>query len=846
MQSILQDLRYALRQLRKAPGFSLIAIMTLALGIGANTVIFTVAKLALLDTLAVPDANQLRLLTIVVPKKSVAHHFWGDFRPDAQKQMTTSSFSYPVYEYLKAHDQSLTGIFAFKDLAGYNRLNVAVDGNAEMASAQLVSGNYFDTLQVRPAYGRTIEPADDATPGAGTVAVISDEYWASRFGRSTSVLGKVVQVNFKPVTIVGIMPQGFTGAAHVQQGPQVFIPMSMQPAILPRDEGSLLTNTDLWWMQIMGRLKPGVSDEQAQAALAVELDQAVRATMTVGPDQTMPRMRLAAGNRGMNSTAAQMAQPVHVLMALVGMVLLLACANIANLLLARSSARQREISVRLALGATRARILRQMFTESLLLSLLGGAAGLVLGYFGRKAIPRLLTNSWETAPYASHFDWQVFGFTAGISVVSAMLFGFVPAWLSSQRANLNTGLKDGSAGATKRRKGLAGKSLAVFQVALSLLLLVGAGLFLRSFMNVRNTPLGFSPENITLFSIQPPKSHYPANAQLQLFQRIEESLTAIPGVDSITLTGEPLLSNDMDSDAFIPEGTAAQKGSAQNSPDLSAYYNTVGNSFFTTYNIPVVAGRGFDSRDTGSSVKVAVINRTLAKKFFPNSDPIGKTFQDSDKDIIRIVGISGDAKYADLRSEVPPTAYLDYAQWPTIDIGMTFAIRSRADQGSIVTAARRAVQSVDRNLPLIDIRSQTEQIDATMMQDRIFAALTAGFGMLALLLACIGIYGVLAYRVAQRTSEIGIRLALGAQTRQVLWMILRETSWMAVAGVSAGLGGALLITRLLKSMLFEVTPSDPVTLVGSSLLLIAVALAAGGVPAFRASRVDPIVALRTE
>jgi predicted permease len=841
MHSVIQDVRYALRQLRKTPGFALVALLTLALGIGANTVIFTVAKLALLDTLAVPDAGQLRLLRIIVPKGGVVQSMWGDFMSNAAGQRSTSSFSYPVYEQLRAHNSSLQQLFAFKDLGGYNRLNVNVDGNAEMAIGQLVSGNYFDALEVRPELGRTIALSDDAVPGSGAVAVISNEYWAARFGRSPAALGKTIQVNFAPVTIVGIMRPGFTGAAHVQESPQIFIPMSMQPVILPREGGSLLNNKDLWWMQIMGRIKPGVSDAQAQAELSVALEQAVRATMAVPKDGKLPQLDLKPGNRGMNSMGRTYAGPVKVLMGLAGMVLLLACANMANLLLSRSASRQREISVRLALGATRARVLRQMFTESLLLSVVGGVAGLLLGYFGRNVIPRMFSNPWEGPATQSHFDWQVFAFTAGVSIASALLFGFAPAWLAARRGNLNSGLKDGSANSTRRRKGLAGKSLAIFQVALSMLLVVGAGLFLRTFFNVRGTQLGFTPDNITLFSIQPPKAHYPEARMLPLLQQIEQSLRTIPGVESVTATGEPLVANDMDQDAFIPEGDQPKPGVEQN-----AWFNTVGQSFFSTFNLPIVAGRGFESSDTGTSLKVAVINRALAKKYFPDSDPLGKTFQDGDKHVIRIVGISGDAHYSDLRSDIPPTAYLDYAQWPLIDIGMTFAVRSRSDQGSIVAASRRVVQSIDRNLPLIDIRSQTEQIDATMQQERVFAALTGSFGSLALVLACIGIYGVLAYSVAQRTSEIGIRLALGAQTRQVLWMVLRETVWMALIGVSIGLGGALLATRLFSTMLFEITPRDPGTLGGASLLLFAVALAAGWVPAFRASRVDPMQSLRAE
>ncbi|HEY0760340.1 MAG TPA: ABC transporter permease [Acidisarcina sp.] len=840
MQSMLQDVRYALRQLRNSPGFTITAVLTLALGIGANSVIFAVAKQLLLDKLAVLNPDQLRLFTIVEGPKTAINDMWGDFYPNAAGQMTTTSISYPVYQQMRRKNHSLQDLFAFKDLGGNDRLTVKVDGSAETASGELVSGNYYDQLGVRPALGRAIQPSDDAAPGAGAVAVISDGYWASRFARSPAVLGKVIEVNFTPVTIVGVNPPRFTGAKQAQISPDLFIPFSMQPVIVPKGDHSLLTDPDLWWMQVMGRMKADVPERQAQAVLADQLDEAARATMTIGKGEDTAQLLLANGSRGLAEIGRQFAQPIHVLLALVGVVLLLACANLANLLLARSASRQREMSVRLALGASRTRILRQVFTESLLLSVLGGAAGAILGYSLRNSIPRLLTASWQPAIFYSRFDWPIFAFTAGITLISGLVFGLAPAWRSSRQADVSTAIKESATSATRRRKGLAGKSLTVLQIALSLLLVVGAGLFLRTFRNLSDTPLGFRPENVLLFSIEPPRSHYPPAKRLHELRQIEEALVGLPGTTSIALSNEPLLSNGMSEEDFVPQGKAWSRGA-----ESSAYSNRVSEKFFSTLGIPILSGRSFNEQDTETSTRVGIINQALARRSFPEGNPVGKTFKNHNV-WYQIVGICGDTKYADLRSDVPPTFYLDYLQSPAEANGMTFELHTQGDTGSVLVAATGAVASVDPDLPLMDVRTQTQQISATMQQERIFASLTSGFGVLALALACIGVYGVMAYRVAQRTNEISIRLALGAQSRQVLMMVLREATWMAVIGVAAGLAAALALTRFLRSMLFELKPCDPVTLGGATALLFAVALLAGWLPAWRASRVEPMHALRSE
>jgi len=835
------DIVYGLRMLRKSPGFTSIAVASLALGIGANTIIFTVAKQVLLDVLPVSHPDQLRLLTYENSRtKSPIHRSWGDFYRGPNGGTLSTSFSYPVYQILREHNRGLGDLMAFKYMGGYNRLTATIDGHADAVSAELVSGNYYSVLGIGTALGRPIEPSDDTRPGEGAVAVISDGYWARAFGRSPSVIGKTINLNLTPVTIVGVNQPSFTCATSVQTAADFFVPMSMQPVLLPKAQGSLLSEKDLWWVQIMGRALPDVTDAAALASTSVVLDQAIRATLPVASDAAMPRLTLPSGARGLNHAGRNLGTEIYVLLALVGLVLLLACANIANLLLARSAARQREVSVRMALGASRGRILRQVFTESLLLSLLGGAAGLVLGYLGRNAIPQLLSNAWEQQPLQARFDWTIFAFTAGISILTGLLFGLAPA-MQSTRVSVNSGLKDNATTVTRRRKGLAGKAIVVFQVSLSMLLVVGAGLFARTLINLDKIDVGFRPENVLLFHLQPPHTRYPYPKDIALERRIEERLSGVPGVNSVTLSASPLLSHDMSNDYFVPDGQSSDETKEKESAD----YNDVGENFFSTMGIGIVAGRGFDSRDTETSPKVAVVNRALAHKFFPTSDPIGKTFN---KAHIQIVGIAADAKYDDLREPDPPTFYVPYRQAAEGDMdgGPTYELRLKTDPEGVLAAVREAVASVDKDLPLIDVRTQTQQIDGILSQERLFATLTTAFGVLALVLACIGIYGIMAYTVARRTNEIGVRIALGAQAGQVLRMILGETSWLAAIGIVVGLGAALGVTRFLTSLLYGLKPSDPATLVGASLLLLGTALGAGWFPAWRASRVQPMVALRHE
>ncbi len=830
------DLRFAMRLLRKSPGFTALAVASLALAIGANTTIFSVAKSLLYDRLGVVHPAQLRLLGWAGDDKVAVRSFWSSF--DARDAgMRSECFSYPVFRELESHSRMLDGLFAFKDLP----MTAQIRGHAQRIRAELISGSYYSVLGVRPQLGRAIQPSDEVQSSGGAVAVISEGLWQREFGRSPDVLGQTILINETALAIVGVNPRGFTGAESVQQSPDVFVPLTLQPLIKPWGrKASLLAQPDNWWLEVMGRLRPGTPDPEARSELDVELAAAVRATLPLKQDATLPRMVLTDGSRGLRHTS-QMKQPIRLLFTLVALVLALACANVANLLLARGAHRQREMSVRLAMGAGRGRVLRQMLTESLLLAALGGVVGLLVGYMGRNVIPNLLATHLETAPLEIHFDWAVFAFAATVTLLTGLLFGLAPA-AGAARAEVNSGLKEGAQTATRRRRGLGGKALVGFQIALSTLLVIGAGLFLRTLLGLGAIDAGFRTDNLLLAGIDPPDQRYPAGKDVVLHQRLEQALAEVPGVQSVSAMSGPYLAGNMSTMSFVTEAESADptKGHGEREEE-------VGNTFFETLKIPILAGRGFGPEDTPSSPKVAVVNQRLARTRFPQGNAIGQRFRmgGPKSEWIQIVGVCADTRYQDLREAPPPQFFIPYVQETEVG-GLAYVIRSTVAPSALVPGLREAVAQVDAELPLQDVRTQQAQINETMRMERALAALTSGFGLLALLLACVGVYGIMAYSVANRRNEIGIRMALGAQPRQVRAMILRESTWLAIAGIAVGVGAALLLTRLVKSMLYGVQPHDPLTLTGGVAVLMILALAAGWIPARRAARIQPMDALRHE
>jgi len=827
------DVRYGLRMLAKNSGFTVIAIGSLALGIGANTAIFTIARQVLLDKLDVYKSEDLRLFAWTDGENRVPIRIWGHWNETTHN---CTSFSYPVYQHLRQQNSVFEDVFAFKVIP---QLTVTVDNKPEPVTAELVSGNYYSALGVNTVLGREIQNSDDGAPGSGAVVVISDEFWSRNFGRSPDVIGKTIEVNLTPATIIGVNPREFTGASSVQISPDVFLPFSMEPIAAPNGAKSLLTNPDQWWVLVMGRIKPGISDESARGAMDVLLSNAVRSTMIVEKSQSVPRFAMEDGSRGEDLNGEKFTRPVYVLMVLAGVVLLLGCANLANLLLARASGRQRELSVRLALGAKRARIMRQMLTESLLLSAAGGIAGLLLGYCGRNAIPHLMSSSWDTAAIHVRFDWKIFGFTAAVSFLTGLLFGFMPAW-QAMHAQIIRGLKENVHSSVRGSSNFSGRMLVVVQIALSMLLLVGAGLFIRTLTNLNKNHPGFRPDNLVLFEIQAPNTRYPTPKNIVLYRQIEQQLASTPGIRSVTLSKNPLIAGNVSNDDFVPDSLPLKLNGKAFVDD-----NVVGQNFFATLGIPILAGRDFDGTDTETSRLVAVVNQQLVKEYFPNINPIGRTFL-SNKNHIEIIGISGDTRYADLRNDPPATFYTLYRQQPKGEPSMTFEISSNIEPSALVPVLRDAVTSVDKDLPMLNIRTQNAQISDRMKQERIFASLTSGFGLLALILACIGIYGIMTYTVSRRTNEIGIRMALGAQAGRVLRMVLGEAWWLALVGVMAGVATALAMGHLIASMLYGLKPYDPSTLVIAALLLIFIAVAASWFPARRAARIDPMRALRHE
>jgi len=843
------DARYGARMLRKSPGFTVVAATSLALAIGANTTIFSVAKQLLYERLNVPHAADLRLLSWTGTEDHVAvHHVWGDWDPLPGGRVTSTAFSYPAYKQLQARNHVLDDLFAFKRMG----MIATIGEDAQRVRTEMVSGNYFAALAVQPQLGRAIRPADDAVPGQGTVAVISDELWTRAYNRSPAVLGQTVKLNNVFFTIVGVSAKGFTGAKDVQLPVDFFVPLSTQPLVFPRPgDGSLFVSSRQWWINVMGRAKPGVTDRAAQAELDGELAAIVRGSMPVRPNEDVPRIDLRDGSRGLFEQQKEFARPMAVLMTLVGFVLLLACANVANLMLARGTQRSREMGVRLALGAGRGRIARQMLVESLMLAALGGAGGLFAGYLGRSAIPKMLEIPWENTGFQIHFDWAVFAFTAGITIATGVLFGIAPA-LAAARAEVTQGLKDTAQTTTRRRKGMSGKALVGFQIALSTLLVIGAGLFLRTLAGLSSVDLGFQSDHLLIAEIDPPAGRYPAGKDIALHQRVEQAFAGVPGVIAVAQAQDVYINEDRSATDFLPAGETYNASLSQGED-----YNIVGNQFFKALKIPIVAGRPFGEQDTANSPKVAVINQSLARSRFPGQNPIGKRFvtdpHDSDggggkvlaQNSIEIVGVCGDTKYMNLRDEPPPQFFLPYVQQASVG-GMAYEIRTSVKPETVVTALRGMVRQIDPDLGLVKVRTQDEQIESALQQERLFVTLTSGFGLLALALACVGIYGVMAYSVANRRNEIGIRMALGAKPAQVRGMILRESTWLAGAGVVVGVAAALGLTRLVKSMLYGIETWDPATMIGGVLILLAVALGASWIPARRAAGVQPMEALRHE
>jgi predicted permease len=861
VQTLLHDVRYGVRMLAKSPGFTAVVVLSLALGIGANTAIFSLIDAVMLKMLPVRQPEQLRLLNWVSKGHSYAiQGYDGSDWEDKMGRDVGTSFSYPIYQAIRARNTAFSDVLGFADAD--QPLNVNAYGLSGLAKGEYVSGNYFSTLGVKAALGRTFVPTDDQA-GASPVAVISHSYWTSRFARDPSVVGKAIIVNNVAFTLVGVAAPEFFGL-QAGRPTDAWIPLSTHMQVdpgwtqwLPKGETVFSVRTE-WWVLMMGRLKPGVTAQQAGASLdvivrqeAASIEPLPPAERRAGTSLEPPTTQLEPASAGLDELRRQFSQPLYVLMGLVGLVLLIACANVANLLLARAEWRQKEIAVRLALGAGRRRLIRQLLTESLLLAVAGGACGVVLAYWGSSLLLKFMSSGGDPIQLSVSPDLRVLGFTALVSLLTGIFFGLAPA-LRGTRLDLTPALKEGAGRITgggrhsgRTRFGL-GKALVIAQAAMSVLLLVGAGLFVRTLRNLETEDIGFDRTNILLFTVDGSRSGYHGQRLATLYEEMQRRIEAIPGVRSATLSRHALINDGRGgSDVYI-QGYVPKPGERSQLSNVYTHY--VGPHFLETFRIPLLLGRTIEDGDIEGAPKIALVNSVFARRYLAGSNPIGQRFgfEAAKNAEITIVGVIGDARYAEMRDEPPTTVYFPYAQHLDILQFMTFEVRTAGDPRNFTPSVRQVVQNLDRNLPLRDVITQTQQIDQGTFQERLFARLSSFFALLALVLACVGLYGMMSYAVARRTNEIGIRMALGAERVKILGMVLRESMTLAGIGLVIGVPAALAASRLIASMLYGLKPTDPLTIAAAAVVLAAVALLAGYLPARRASRVDPMVALRYE
>ena len=850
LETLWQDLRYALRQLRRSPGLTAVIVLSLTLGIGANAAVFTITDAVMFKLLRVKNPQQLVLLGWVRSRgKSFQVTTSGYGLSDAQGRNVSASFAYPLIEQLRSQGDAFSSAFGFVPM-GWSKetISVSIDGQASMADGVMVTGGYFSGLGIVPVVGRVITDAD-VKENAPRVAVISYDYWTRRFGRALSAAGKALFINGVPFTIVGVAPPEFFG---VQPGhaPDIWIPLVREARLVPwgassQRGGEMWTRPDWWWVMIMARLKPGVNEQAALAAAnGPFFESATAATKKALKPAESPQLVLVPASRGLDTISWQFSQPLQVLTVVVGLVLLIACANIATLLLARATARQREIGVRLTLGASRGRLIRQLLTESVLLSAIGGFLGLLLAQWGSRALLVLMSTGEVTLDLGQHPDLTVLGFCAGVSVLTGILFGLAPA-IRATRVEVAPTLKGSASGFAMLGSRLhLGKALVIVQVGLSLLLLVGAGLFVRTLVNVENQNLGFNCHNLLIFALDPTKSGYEGQRILHLCDNVRERLQAVPGVQAVTFSQLALLTGWVDNGPIAIEGYQAKSGQ-----DMQVYWDPVGPGFFETMGIRLLLGRPIDRHDTSTSPKVAVVNEAMARYFFGEGNPIGRRFCLDEKldpaKAFEIVGVVENAKYADLRTD-PRMLYIPNAQEESSMGRMFFEIRTAGNPTAFIGAIRSAIREIDSSLALESVKTQTQQMDESATEERMFAELCTFFSLLALGLAAIGLYGLMAYSVGRRTHEIGIRMALGAQLRQVFLMVLRQSIALVALGVVAGLLAAMATTRLIASELYGLKPTDPLTLGFATFFMLAVAALAAHLPARRATKVDPMVALRYE
>ena len=822
MESFIQDLRFGVRMLMKQPGFTLIAALTLALGIGANTAIFTLLDKVLIRPLPVEQPHEL--VTFVRDAS-------GD----------PGIYSYPLYADLRDRNEVLSGLVAY-----FQRPFSLSDGSqSERVTGQIVSGNYFAVLGVRPAIGRFFLPEEDRTPGSHPVVVTSHGLWRRRFAADPAVIGKAVSLNNYRYTVVGVAPSEFTGTTRGTVN-DVYVPMMMQAQTGPGRTG-FLGNRNAGWLRLIGRLKPNVSRQQAQAALSLLTEEPGRASPSAsgGKDsgKFANRIFLMDGSRGHTDRVSDLALPLKLLMGVVGFVLLIACANVANLLLARASARRKEIAVRLAVGASRWRIVRQLLTESAILAALGGGAGLLVAYwFTRLLLGFQQQTNFVPRAFDGSLDGRALTFTLGVSLLTGIVFGLAPALVTS-KPDFVAALKEDTPGRGGRMRRLGLRNLLVVaQVALSLVVLIGAGLCVKSLRALQAVDPGFEPAKVMTASFDLSLSGYDEARGRQFLSELSERVGRLPGVEAVSLATITAFSGRFWISGATPEGYQPQPGER-----LAFDFNAISPNYFQTLGARLVGGREFTAQDTVDAPRVVIINEAAARRYWPGQDATGKRIiRGRGTEFAEIVGVVRDGKEKGLTVDPRPVIYLPLLQNYVRDQDLTLHVRAATDAQTLLAAVRREAQSLDPQLPLYNLGTLAQQKDGSLYTERLAAALLTLFGLLALSLAAVGIYGVLSYAVTERTRELGIRLALGAQPRSLLKLVVGQGLVLVLIGLAIGVSAAFTLTRLIEKLLFGVSPTDPLTFVSISLLLTAVALAACWIPARRATRVNPLVALRHE